>query len=104
MKHKLKLFGVVTIATAGTAQRITTEEIVTPAVYIQADSGNTGMIYAGDEDVDDENGIELAAEDAFTADGSSFQHTHGSQFVMSDIWLDTETNGNKARIYYVVPR
>jgi hypothetical protein len=104
MRHKLKLFGVITIDAAGTAERLTTEEIYSPAVYIQADSGNTGMLYVGESDVDETNGIELSPEDAVTLDGGAFQYTHGTQFLLSDIYLDAETSGNKARVYYLVPR
>lgn len=102
--HKIKQLSVVTIASAGTAVQVTSQDISTPAAYVQADSLNTGKVYVGDADVDSTNGIELAAGESVTLDGTAFLRGDATKFILSDIWVDTATNGNKVRVSYLVER
>jgi hypothetical protein len=105
MLHKFKIFGVVTVATAGTRQRFTTDEsIIVSAVKIEADNANTGLTYWGDDTVTSANGGQMRAEDSETIDGASFGHPHGTKFMLADLYADAASNGNKLRVFIVRER
>lgn len=100
MAQKSKILAPVTIDTAGTREAITALELGALSVVIQADSLNTGKIYVGDSTVTSANGIEVAAGEAFVltpAEGDK-------EVILSDIYVDTETNGNVVRIQYLSSR
>lgn len=101
MAQKTKIFTAVTIATAGTRQQLTATSTAVLSVIVQADSLNTGKIYVGDSSVSSSSGIELAAGEAFVIEP---QYFGDNEINLSDIYLDTATNNNVARIQYITVR
>lgn len=101
MSQKTKILTAVTISSAGTRQQITTSNIAAMSVIIQADSLNTGKIYIGDSTVTSSNGIELSAGDSFILNPEFLGER---EVTLSDIYVDTETNDNIARIQYLTSR
>lgn len=100
MAQKSKVLTAVTIATSGTRQAITALDRNAVSIMIQADSLNTGKIYIGDSTVTTSNGIELAAGETFVLTPD----IGDKEIILSDIYLDTQTNGNVARIQYLSSR
>lgn len=90
----------VTISTAGTAQRITSDNLTGVAVIIQADSANTGVIYVGDANVDSTNGIRVVAGNTYTISAGDLRGTT-EEIRLNAIWVDTATAGNVAYIQYL---
>jgi hypothetical protein len=82
------LSGQATVAAAGTAVVLGTQEINGP-IRIHAPSANTGVIYIGnvDGDVDSATGVELAGGESFRID---FIRNLGV------VWVDAATSGDKA--------
>lgn len=103
MRHKLTCFGTVTVASAGTRVQVTSEPIETACVWIEADTDNTGLTFVGDESVDSTNGSQLNAEEGLEWDGKLLRGD-GTKFLLSDIWVDAATNGNKVRVFYLRER
>jgi hypothetical protein len=83
----------VNISSAGTAvQASTAATSLKWGVLIKALVGNSGMIYVGNvsDDVTSANGIELdSGEQIFIACGD-----------LSDLWFDTSSSGDDARLLY----
>lgn len=85
-----------TIGTAGTAEQLTTANILTPSVVIQAhdDNANAGNdgVFVGDNQVDETlfNGIELEARESVTF--TAVNKGSGLELInLSDIWIDANT-------------
>ncbi len=91
---KLKPFGYgKNVTTAGTRERLTTAEINTPMVIIQAKSANTGLIYVGNDQVSSTNCmISLAARGTVTLSAADFG---GADAVwdLTKIWVDCSVSG-----------
>ena len=79
--------GQITVTTAGTAVQGTSTVKYT-GFFIRALSGNTGLVYVGNDGADDitsGNGYELAAGDQIYIEAPN----------LSDLWFDAATNGDK---------
>lgn len=88
----LPFMGTTDIPTAGTRVQISNTSRICASITVKARNGNTGSIYVGTSNVSSSNGVELRANEALTINGGAV----GIAFWISDIWLDTATNGNDA--------
>lgn len=97
----LKLFTLtpVTIDTAGTREAISGSSVRCKSVIISADSLNTGKVYVGDSSVSSTNGVELSAGEDIILDADYLGNAE-DELDLSDIYVDTASNGNKVRIQY----
>ena len=78
--------GQITIATAGTAVQ-GSDTGGGSAFYIKALSGNSGLVYVGNDGADDvtsSNGFELSAGDVVFYEG-----------ILENLWFDAAINGDK---------
>lgn len=94
----------ITVSTAGTRVQVSATDTPITSIIIQASSGNSGVIYAGDSNVSATAGIVLSAGQgwAVTADASGrFGH---EEMVLSDYWVDAATNGDKVKVIYMKRR
>ena len=103
MAQKLFTGSVVTVASAGTAEQVSSIETAITTLIVNADSTNAGTIYIGDSSVDSTNGIEVQPGDIvpISADPRS---KYGEEVFLSDFYIDAATNGDKARISYIKRR
>lgn len=103
MAQKLNTGAVITVAAAGTAVTISATEIPVTSVIIEADASNTGNIYIGDSSVDATNGITAVPGESINVSTDDIPR-QADEFILSDIFVDADTNDNKARIAYVKRR
>lgn len=104
MALKLTTLAAKTVAAAGTAEAITATSIITPSVTIQAKAGNTNNIYVGDSTVDSTNGLILTPGDVFTLEGEDRGGKGRDEFMLTDIFIDADTNGEGVDIAYIARR
>lgn len=101
MAQKIYTLPAVTISTAGTPVPLTTNAgIIGTSIIIAADKANTGKIYLGGVGVSSANGQELDPGDTFEIVADSL-NGRNQEIFLSEIYLDTETNNNIARIQYL---
>lgn len=101
MAQKSKILTPITIASAGTRQQITASDIAAYSIIFQADDLNTGKVYVGDSTVTSANGIELAPGETYGIDAAEIGDR---EIILSDFWVDTQTNGNVIKIQYLTSR
>jgi hypothetical protein len=101
MAQKSIILTPITIAAAGTRQRLTSTSTGIYAIIFQADDLNTGKIYVGDSSVSSSNGVSLAAGDVYVIEASDFGD---KELDLSDYYVDTATNGNVVKIQYLTVR
>lgn len=103
MAQKLFTSTIVTVVTAGT--RVALSSVPTPvtSILIEADIGNTDNIYVGDDSVDSTNGIRLVPGESVSV-GSDQIPRQDDELFLSDVFLDADTNGDKARIQFIKRR
>ncbi len=101
----IKMFTAVakSVTTAGTRVQLTTADTPVLSVTIQASTANTNGLWVGDSDVAVARGTRVAAGQAFTMSAETTGR-HGEEFLLSDIWLDSDANGNTGWISYVKRR
>jgi len=82
-----------TVTTAGTAERLTDLDILTPSVIIQAADDNTNGAFVGDSQVDKTlfNGVELNARESVTFNAVDPKSGKGL-ISLRDIWIDVDTS------------
>jgi len=80
------LSGQTTVAAAGTAVKLATDQLVNGPIMVKALPGNTGLVYIGnvDGDVASNNGLPLAASEVQVI-------THVGN--LSSLWVDSAVNG-----------
>lgn len=86
-----------TVTTAGTRVQLFTSSTPCHSCTIEANPGNTGVIYVGDSTVSSSvYGISVAkgASFSFAGDGNN------SKVDLTDIWLDCGTNGDGVSVFY----
>jgi len=91
-----------TVTTAGTAERLTEANIMTPSVIIQAADDNTDGVFVGDNQVDKTlfNGIELNARESVTF--SAVDPKSGKGLIsLRDIWIDVDTSSDEVIACYL---
>ena len=98
--YKLKGLSDVTVTSAGTRVQLTSSNILTPSVCIEAKSTNAGKVYVGDSNVTSSLGIELQAGQSICFDGG---RVPGFDMIdLSTIYLDASTSTQVAKITYFV--
>ena len=88
-----------TVTTAGTREQLTTSGKAVPAVIIQAESTNTGIVYVGDNQVSSTNGIELNANDSITLTNDDMGSSD-AKISLKDIWLDVSVGTDGVNVMY----
>ena len=87
------------VTTKGTAERLTTSNILTPSVTIQANDDNTADagVFVGDNQVEYTTftGIELNARESITPKSGK------GLISLRDIWIDTDNNGEGVTATYL---
>ncbi len=92
MKLKLSNFRK-TVTTAGTREQLTTSQVKSPSVLIQALRANTNPIFIGNNSVSSTTHfLSLSAGGSVTLSAVDFGWA-GAQMDLSNIWLDVTTNG-----------
>lgn len=99
MAVKLTTLPNVTITTAGTRVRVSTDPIMVNAVFIQAHEDNKGNVYIGDENVASTQGTAIGPGQPFQYSGNPQMQTL-SEFLLSDVWFDAAEDGSKVRVSY----
>ena len=103
MADKLHTLPAVTISAAGTRVQITTVETGAVSVIIQGDADNTGSIFVGDSSVTAASGIEIVANETVEISPPGVNGAREG-LILSDLYVDADTSGNKARISYLKRR
>lgn len=103
----IKLFTVpqVTVTTAGTRVQVSATDTPITTILVQADPNNTGYIYVGDSSVSSTRAsaaLGPGQSEAITSDASG--RAGWDEYVLSDFYLDANTNGNKAYVSYIKRR
>ena len=98
----------ITNTTAGTRTRLTATTTILPTtIYIEAAGANTGYIYVGLITVTSTIYMaRLAAGQSFSlnSDGIGSRGRVGSiGFQLSDFYIDSSANGEKAQLTYIYP-
>ena len=88
------------IPTATTRVQLTDTPTNVLSVTIQADTANTNGVWVGDISVAATRGLRLAPGQSVTFSAETTGR-HGEEFDMSDIYVDTDANGNDVWISYV---
>ena len=98
------------VGAAGTRERLTTAEILTPYVAIQAIQGNAGNVFVGDDQVSSTNGFELSTlasstggshrEASIIFDAGSFGRP-GDLINLREIWLDCSTGSQSVTALFL---
>lgn len=96
-----------TVGTAGTAEQLTTANILTPSVIIQAFDDNLTNstpddVFVGDNQVDKTlfNGTELNPRESITF--TAVEKGSGVELVnLSDIWIDADVAGDGVTACYL---
>lgn len=101
MEQKSKILAAVTIATAGTPQPLTSNNIAAFSIAVQADPTNTNNVYVGDSTINSSNGHVLEPGAAIAISG---EKNGIDEVFLNDVFVDTDTNGNKVRIQYLTSR
>lgn len=95
----IKGISTVTVTTAGTRVQVTSSTIMVESVTIQGHETNTGYIYIGASDVASTKGLVVSAKESVTITGEQIRGTTET-FDLSDVWIDSSVNGEKARVIY----
>lgn len=89
-----------TVAAAATREALTTSNILTTNVVIQALSANGGVIYVGDSSVSSAlNAVTLAAGVAITLSPGAFGEDYGT-YNLKEIYIDTSNSGDGVNVGY----
>ena len=86
--------GVATVSSAGTAVQLSSTDYRASGITIKAARANTDAIYIGDSTVDNSSG-KIFADQSLTF---RFNPSHD----ISAIYVDADTNGNKAEFWVVI--
>lgn len=99
MAVKLITIPNVTVTTAGTPVQITADKIMANAVFVQAHEENVGNIFVGDENVSSGQGTSVGPGQPLQYSGHP-AHSLLSEFLLSDVWVDAENDGDRVRLAY----
>jgi len=92
---------VITIAAGGTAQQLSASSIITSQIEFYIPSGNTTVVYIGDENITSSNGIPRATGSIFVINASERGDiTSGDYFDLSKIYVLSATTSDTIRISY----
>lgn len=91
-----------TQTTSGIAQRLTTDNIITPEFEFYVLSSNSGAsMYIGDENVDNTY-IPRNRSTIRNFVSEEGDHTCSEQFHLNEIWVDSDATGDIAIVQYKV--
>lgn len=93
---KLKTLPAITVTTAGTSVPIYASRLMVYSASVQSLNTNTGNQYVGDETVASTNGARIAAGDSIDIDPPEIRGL--DQFDISQVYVDSSTNGAEFRI------
>lgn len=94
-----------TVTTAGTRVQVSAVDTIITSLVVQADPGNTGRIYIGDDAVSSTRAAgALVAGQFWTISPDASGRGGQEEYTLSDFWLDGSTSGDKAYISYVKRR
>lgn len=103
MAAKLTQLADFTIDTAGSRETLSATSVRVISVIIAANKSNVGKVYVGDSAVASGVGQELSPGEALSIDAGS-RFNHSETLDLADIYVDTETNGNKVKVSYILAR
>ncbi len=103
MAIKMFTMAAKSVTTAGTRVQMTTSEIPVISVTIQASTANTNGLWVGDDAVAVARGVRVAAGQSYTMSSEAVGRG-GEEFLLSDIYFDSDANGNTGWISYVKRR
>lgn len=100
MAQRLRQFRV-TVATSGTAKRLSDVSLKVSAALVVADPANTGTVYLGDENAlaSSRLGIPIIASDDVELDPTQYSGTT-EEIELSDIWFDSTASGDTVIVSY----
>lgn len=96
-----------TVTTAGTAERLSSTDLIVRMAEIQAASDNTGLMFIGTSSstASAANGIALTKGTATVPSGvleiGNMSNQSGPRVNLKDIWVDSATNGDQVNVLYV---
>lgn len=97
---KFKGLGEVTVTTAGTPVPLIETEVITPGCAIMCLSTNVGKIYVGGADLSSTTrGVELDPGEVLEIQGPQIGGNQ-EEFDLSEIYIDSESNGDKVIVSY----
>jgi hypothetical protein len=99
-----KILGSVAVPSSGTRVQITPNKIGCSGIIFQASSANSGKIYVGDITVTSSNGVAIGPGESFTLSAQSIDGVADCELILSDYYVDADTNGNTVRIHYLTVR
>lgn len=92
------------VASAGSAEQISTSAIAVTSIYIEADKDNTGNIYVGDSNVSSARyTAKLAAGEGVTLKADQIPR-QDDELILSDYYIDADVNAESAQISYIKRR
>ena len=103
MALKIYTLAELDIPTAGTRVQASATSTIVSSIIFQADTANTGNIFVGDVNVTSTRGYALTPGDSIAFSGDMAGYS-GKEFILSDFYVDTATNGNDVWITYVAPK
>lgn len=102
MALKLYALADVTVTTAGTRVQLSSTSIIASSVTIQAHPANsTALIYVGDITVAAARGNSLSAASAAAVICDHSGRPGSEELNLSDIYIDSDTNGSKVKVTYL---
>ena len=87
------------VTTAGTAERISSTDILVSSVTFRAKKGNSNDIYIGDSSVANTY-PDLDADQTVTFEAPIVNGNH-TAINLKEIWVDVDTNGEGVDVWYV---
>jgi hypothetical protein len=101
----IKLFSedTVTIPVAGTRVPISVNATAVQSVVIKARDSNIGFVYVGDATVTATRAIELSPGESISLSADSLGRG-SDEFILSDLWVDSESANNEINVAYVKRR
>lgn len=100
MPSKVTPLAELTIPTAGTAVQASATPTQAAAISFEADKDNTGYIYIGLSDVSSDKYIAALKRGEQLEFEASIISGNTENYILSDYYIDTETNGNTVHISY----
>jgi len=98
--NQVKLqFIAVTVVAAGTAVRVSDTSVKVASFEVRAPSGNSGVIYVGDESVDSTAAPRSA--DSSTTFTASDDASSGDYFDLSEVYLDAANAADTAVVTFL---
>ena len=98
MALQLLTLPAVTVASGGTAVRLSSTSLYVLSVTIQADFANTSKVQIGSSGVTSSNGIEVPPGDIATIDAPVSPRGGSEEIDLKDVWINSSTTGDKVRV------